>query len=137
MKSVVIIPIKANSKRVKRKNFSLISGKPLYSFLLSKLKYCKFDEVYVDTDSLEVKKYCKNKNIKIIERLPKLAKDNANGNDLLNYHLKIIKADIYFQLFVTAPLLSIKSINRCISILKQNKNYDSIMTIKEIYSCFY
>ena len=105
--------------------------------MLNKLKKCNFDEVYVDTDSLEIKKFCNKNQIKIINRLPRLAKDNANGNDLLNYHQTIIKADIYFQLFVTAPLLSVKSINKCIKILKQNKKYDSILTIKTIYSWFW
>tara|TARA_Y100000992_G_C21214617_1_gene467208 strand:+ start:35 stop:688 length:654 start_codon:yes stop_codon:yes gene_type:complete len=136
-KIVAIIPIKSVSKRIRGKNFKLINGKPLYSILLNKLKKCNFDEVYVDTDSLEIKKFCNKNQIKIINRLPRLAKDNANGNDLLNYHQTIIKADIYFQLFVTAPLLSVKSINKCIKILKQNKKYDSILTIKTIYSWFW
>ena len=56
-----IIPIKSVSKRIRGKNFKLINGKPLYSILLNKLKKCNFDEVYVDTDSLEIKKFC-NKN---------------------------------------------------------------------------
>ena len=49
------------------------------------------------------------KNLKI---LSKLAKNNANGNDLLNYHQKLIKADCYFQLFVTSPLIKVSSINQ-------------------------
>ena len=69
--------------------------------------------------------------------LPKLALDSANGNDLLNYHAKIINADIYFQLFVTAPLLKIETINKCISLLKKSKTYDSILTVNKIYSWFW
>ena len=69
--------------------------------------------------------------------MPSLSKDSANGNDLLNYHAKIIDADIYFQLFVTAPLLSIKSINQSIKILLKNKNFDSIFTTKTIFSWFW
>lgn len=137
MKIVAIIPIKKNSKRVKGKNFKKIRGKPLYYFLLKKIKKCNFDSIYVDTDSNEIKKFCFKNNINYVKRQPKLAKDNANGNDLLNYHAKIIKADIYFQLFVTAPLLSVTSINKCINIIKKNKKYDSIMTIKKIYSWFW
>ena len=137
MKIVAIIPIKKNSKRVKGKNFKKIRGKPLYYFLLKKIKKCNFDSIYVDTDSNEIKKFCFKNNINYVKRQPKLAKDNANGNDLLIYHAKIIKADIYFQLFVTAPLLSVTSINKCINIIKKNKKYDSIMTIKKIYSWFW
>ena len=54
-KVVAIIPIKKNSKRVKGKNFKKINGRPLYSYLLNKLKKCEFDEIFVDTDSIEIK----------------------------------------------------------------------------------
>ena len=66
-----------------------------------------------------------------------MSKDQANGNDLLNYHRNLIKADIYFQLFITAPLLSVKTIKNCIAFLKKNKKYDSILTRHEIYSWFW
>lgn len=137
MKVVAIIPIKKNSKRVKKKNFRIINSKKLYQYLLEKLRYCHFDEIYIDSDSSEIEKYSKKKGFKFIKRKSYLSKDNANGNDLLNYHSSIINADIYFQLFVTAPLLSIKTINKCISILKKAKTKDSILTVNEIYSWFW
>jgi len=137
MKTVAIVPIKLNSKRVKGKNFKIVLGKPLYQYLLDKIKRCNFDEIYIDSDSNEIKRYCLKKGFNFIKRLPKLAKDNANGNDLINYHGQIIEADLYFQLFITSPLLSVKTINRCISILKKNKNFDSILTVKEIYTWFW
>ena len=57
MKIVAIIPIKKISQRVKNKNFLKINKKPLFRYLLDKIKKCNFDEVYVDSDSLKVKKY--------------------------------------------------------------------------------
>ena len=42
-----------------------------------------FDEIYLDSDSKEIQKYSIRKGYKFINRLPRLAKDNANGNDLL------------------------------------------------------
>lgn len=137
MKTVAIIPIKSRSTRVKGKNFKKIFGKPLYTFLLDKIKKCQFEEIYVDTDSDEIKKYCIKNNIKIINRLPKLAKDNANGNDLLNYHYKLIKADLYFQLFITSPLITIKTINNCIKKLKKSKKHDSIVTSRRIFTWYW
>tara|TARA_B100001057_G_scaffold501262_1_gene622812 strand:+ start:5941 stop:6588 length:648 start_codon:yes stop_codon:yes gene_type:complete len=137
MKIIAIIPIKNNSQRVHKKNFKMINGKPLYRYLLDNLSRCNFDEIYVDSDSKEIENYCKKKNYSFIKRIPNLSKDSANGNDLLNYHSTIIKADIYFQLFITSPLLKISTINKCISILKKNKKYDSIFTIKKIHSWFW
>ena len=137
MKIVAIIPIKTNSVRVKNKNFRLINKIPLYRYLLDKLKKTNFDEIYVDSDSLEIKKYCKSMGYKFIQRKTYLAKNNANGNDLLNYHSKIVNADIYFQLFITAPLLKIETINKCIEIMKSKKKYDSILTAKSVYTWFW
>ena len=137
MKIVAIITIKSNSKRIPGKNFKIVKGKPLYRYLLDKLDKTNFDEIYIDTDSKEIQKYSNKKNFKFIKRLNYLRKDNANGNDLLNYHAKIIKADIYFQLFVTAPLISIKTINNCIRQLKHSRVHDSILTVNSIYSWFW
>ena len=132
MKIIAIIPIKSNSKRVPKKNFKMINGKPLYRYLLDNLSKCNFDEIYVDSNSKQIEKFFLKKNYSYIKRLPKLAKDNANGNHLLNYHAKLINADYYFQLFVTAPLLKIKSINKCIKILKLTKILTSILTVKKL-----
>lgn len=136
-KTVVIIPIKKKSERIKSKNFIKVNNKKLYEITLDKMQKCNFDEIYVDTDSDEIKEFCLKNNLNFIQRLKRLTKNNANGNDLLNYHAEIIDSDFYFQIFVTAPLLSIKTINNCIKILKSNKNYDSILTINKIYSWFW
>ena len=137
MKCIAIIPIKKRSSRVKKKNFKIVNNKKLYQFFINKIRKCGFDKIYVDSDSSEIKNYCKKNKINFINRKSYLAKDNANGNDLLNYHSSLIKADIYFQLFITAPLLSVKTIKNCITFLKKNSNYDSILTTHEIYSWFW
>ena len=136
-KTVAIIPIKSKSERIPGKNLKKINGVPFYQFLLKKLKKCNFDEVYIDTDSKQVKEFAKKNNFYVINRLKRLSTKNANGNDLLNYHFKLIKADYYFQLFVTSPLLSVKSINKCIRKLMKNKKIDSIFTTKSVYTWFW
>jgi CMP-N-acetylneuraminic acid synthetase len=137
MKTIAIVPIKQKSERVPGKNFKNINGKPLYKFMLEKIVKCEFDEVFVDTDSKKIKNFCRQKNIKIIDRLKKLSKNSASGNDLLNYHQKIIDADIYFQVFITSPLMKIETINNCIKFLKKNKKHDSILTAKSNYTWYW
>jgi len=137
MKTVAIIPIKKKSQRVPGKNFKKIRGKALYEYTLEKVKKCNFDEIYVDTDSKEIKNYCEAKKINIINRLRSLSKNTANGNDLINYHAKIVDADLYFQLFITSPLIKVSTINKCIEKLSKSKKYDSILTVNKIYSWFW
>ena len=137
MKTVALIPIKAKSERIKNKNFRSLNGVPLYEHFLNKLKKCSFDEIYVDTDSEEIKQFAINKGFRHIRRLPELVKSNASGNDLLKYHASIIKADYYFQLFITAPLLKSETINNAIDILKNDSYHDSIFTAIEISSWFW
>jgi len=136
MKTVAVIPIKSNSERVKSKNFRLINSSPLYTYILQTASKANFDEIYVDTDSEEIKDYGRGLGYKIIDRLPELAKNTANGNDLIIYHQKIIEADCFFQLFATAPLILHGTINQCIDIMKEGF-YDSILTAEEIYSWFW
>lgn len=136
MKNVAIIPIKSNSERVKSKNFRLINNLPLYTYIMRTVHMANFDEIYVDTDSEEIKEYGLSLGYKIINRVPILAENSANGNDLMNYHQSIITADNYFQLFATAPLLSAETINKCIEIINEGV-HDSILTAEEIFSWFW
>lgn len=134
MKIVCIVPIKSISKRVKSKNFRIIENKPLYAYILDKLKYTHFDKIYIDSDSSEIENYTKKNKFEFISRDPFLSKDSANGNDLLMHHQKLIDADLYFQIFVTAPLLKVETINKCIKILKNDKSIDSILTSKSLHT---
>ena len=137
MKKVVIVPIKAQSERVVGKNFRIVNDKPLYRFLLDKLPETNFDEIYIDSDSDEIKEYCKKMGFFFIERKLELTSKSANGNDLLNYHHQLIESDLYFQMFVTSPLLTTESMNNCIQLLESSIEHDSIMTVKFLHTWFW
>ncbi len=130
MKKACFIPIKLNSERIPGKNFRILCGKPLYQYIIENaIKADCFDDIYVDTNSEEVKAFCKNNNIKIIERLEELTKNTANGNDLLNYHYDLFSNyEYYFQLFATAPFLQPDSIRRAVNTLSESNVYDSTFT---------
>ena len=129
MKTVAFIPIKSFSERIKHKNFLPFRGRKLYEHIILKaISSNRFDDIYVDTDSTEIKNYCKGK-VSIINRLDVLVSDSANGNDLLNYHRELhSNYDIYFQLFVTAPYLQIQTIQNCVDELSNTTAHDSIFT---------
>ena len=107
MRTACFIPIKAGSERVKGKNLRILNGKPLYRYICEHVKEADvFDDVYIDTDSAEISAYAKTIGFEVIERLPELAGNTANGNDLLVHHLELHpEYDYYFQLFATAPYM--------------------------------
>ena len=122
------ITIKNNSKRVKQKNFQKLNELPLWKHLIHELHE---HNVFVDTDSDLIKTYCNNNNIQIIDRIPKLLQDSANGNDLLEHWItKYPNFEYYFQIHVTSPFTTENTIKDCVKILTNNK-YDSVFTAYE------
>lgn len=130
MKKACFIPIKSNSERVPGKNFRILCDKPLYQYIIENaIAAGCFDDIYVDTNSAEVKAFCEKNNVKVIERKEELARNTANGNDLLNYHYDLHpEYDLYFQLFATAPYLQPSSISRAVNTLAESNMYDSTFT---------
>ena len=139
MKVAATIPIKSNSTRVKNKNFRLLGDKPLYEYIIDHCIQAEcFDDIYVDTDSQDIKDYCIQNKIKWIERKPELTLDTANGNDVFHYDIDFIgHYDFYFQLYATAPFLKPETINACVDKLTHTTKYDSILTATEEYGWFW
>lgn len=130
MKTACFIPIKSNSERVKGKNFRLIGGKALYRIIIEKaLQANCFDDIYVDTNSDEIKSFALSAGAQVIDRDPQLALNSANGNDLLIHHMNLKpEYDFFFQLFATAPLISIETLQLCVSKLTLTAEHDSVFT---------
>lgn len=139
MRTACFIPIKANSERVPGKNFRILNGKKLYQYICEHVKAADvFDDVYIDTNSPEIMAYAKEQGFLVIERKPELARNTANGNDLLVYHGELYpQYDYYFQLFATAPYLQPASIQACYNTLLSSGEYDSCFTATENHGFFW
>lgn len=139
MKTACFIPIKANSERVPGKNLRMLNGKKLYQYICDHVKEADvFDDVFVDTNSQEVVDYAKRLGFQVIDRKPELAKNTANGNDLLMYHFdKYPCYDFYFQLFATAPYMQPDTIKACYYKLIASEEYDSCFTATENHSFYW
>lgn len=139
MKTACFIPIKSNSERVPGKNFRVLNGKKLYQYICEHVKAANvFDEVFIDTNSEEVAEYAKEQGFQVIPRKEELARNTANGNDLLIYHYELYpQFDYYFQLFATAPYLQPESIKNCVTSLIQSEEYDSCFTATEHHGFFW
>ena len=133
MRTACFIPIKRNSERVVGKNFRVLNGKKLYMYIIEHVIEADcFDDIYIDSNSDEIKEYTLSKGLNYIERREELTRNTANGNDLLLYHHGLHpEYDYYFQLFATAPYLLPKTIRACCDALVLSNEYDSCMTVLE------
>ena len=130
MSVACFIPIKSSSERVPGKNFRILNGKKLYEYIIEHaLAAGVFDDIFIDTNSDEIKAFAEKLGCKIIDRREELARNTANGNDLLNHHFELFpNYDYYFQLFATAPYLQPNSIKACVDALTDSSIYDSCFT---------
>lgn len=138
MKSASFIPVKAKSERVPGKNLKMLNGLKLYQHIFYHVKESGvFDDVYVDTDCEEITGFAEKMKFHVIERLPSLAENTANGNDLLMHHLSLHpEYDVYFQAFATAPFLQPESIRSCFQKIAEDSVYDSCFTATENHGFF-
>ena len=81
----IVIPARANSKRVINKNIKKLNGKPLINHIFEKLNHEKIKEkIFVTSDSLKIKKLSSSfKNIKFVKRPKKYATTNSTIEEAL------------------------------------------------------
>lgn len=132
MKTVAIVPMKLNNRRLPQKNTKCFTnGKPLCYYILSTLlRIDKIDEVYV---------YCSNSNItefipdgvKYIKRSESLDKDTTSMTEVLTCFTKEVFADVYVMTHTTAPFISKESIEMGLEAVL-NGDYDSAFAAKKL-----
>ena len=126
-------------RKIKKKNFRILNKKPLYKHTIDKvIKIKDFDKIIVDTDSKEIQKYCVDRKISFIHRNKRLLKPKSNGNDLLKYWISIEpNYDLYFQIHVTSPFVSLNSIKKSVKILKAKNKFNSVFTAVKEFSWYW
>ena len=116
-----------------------MGGIPLYQRVINAvIESSVFEKIFVDTDSNEIKEYAESVGISIIDRLPHLSSDDANGNDLLcHWHALHPDFDYYFQMHATAPFITAEVLKDCVTKFISSKEHDSVMTAVEDYTWFW
>lgn len=85
-KFVAIIAVKKNSKRLRNKNLLKFKNKPLFLISISPLLKLKhMMDIFISTNSKEVKLICEKENIPIIWRGPNKSGSNEPLLDILKY----------------------------------------------------
>ena len=120
---LAIIPARAGSKRLPRKNILNLNGLPLISHTILAAKKSKYiDKVLVTSEDKEILDISKRSGANVIERPVELANDTATTTDVIEHVIKNFDNYDYIVLLQpTSPLRTEKHINEAIELLDTKK----------------
>ena len=132
MKTVAIVPMKLNNRRLPQKNTKCFTnGKPLCHYILSTLlKVKRIDEVYVYCSNPDIQEFIPE-GVKYLRRSSSLDQDITKMNEVLRCFANEVSADIYVMTHTTAPFIKKESIEKGLEAVKSGK-YDSSFAAKKL-----
>ncbi|HOV98514.1 MAG TPA: cytidyltransferase [Bacteroidota bacterium] len=132
MKVTAFLPAKGTSNRIPNKNTMLLDGEPMFLRSLKKLiQSTLINEVFLDTESLEIIEIASEVKCNILRRDPLLASNTTDGHMLFYNEVLQTDADICVQLLCTSPFIKLETIERGINFLQQNSEYDSVVAVRK------
>ena len=139
IKFLGIIPARAGSKGVKKKNFRMLNEKPLISYTIDEAKNSEFlDYFVVSSDDDDIKKFSHINNINFIERPKNISKDTTPMSDVIIHaieymqNVKKVFPENIVLLQPTTPFRTSKDIDNSIELyLKENSTSMVSLSIAE------
>jgi CMP-N-acetylneuraminic acid synthetase len=144
LKTIALLPLKANSERVPRKNFRSFCGKPLFRWMLDTLLGMpEVELIVINTDARHELTECglePNSRVLIRERKPELCGDFISMNSVIADDIVSVKSETYLMTHTTNPLLSEASIRGALAAYYQgteSAGRDSLFTVNKFQARFY
>ena len=136
--------MKANSVRVKGKNFRDFCGKPLFRWILDTLLQVKeLDQIVINTDARHIlaeNGLIDTDRITIRDRKPEICGDHVSMNLVLADDVANVPAHLYLMTHTTNPLMSADTIRKSIAAFMDAKaanSADSLFTVNKVQTRFY
>lgn len=141
---VALLPMKANSERVKGKNFREFCGKPLFRWILDTLlEVDEIDQVVINTDARHIlaeNGLVESDRVVIRDRKPEICGDLVSMNLVIADDVASVPADMYLMTHTTNPLMSADTIRGAIAAFREAQNAnrtDSLFTVDKVQTRFY
>jgi CMP-N-acetylneuraminic acid synthetase len=136
--------MKANSQRVKGKNFRPLHGKPLFRWVLDTLlDIHDIDRVVINTDARHIlleNGLTENERVQIRDRKVELCGDTVSMNVILADDIAAVPAETYLMTHTTNPMISkstvVTALQRYRSAISEG-SADSLFTVNKIQTRFY
>lgn len=139
---VALLPLKAHSARVPRKNFRPLAGKPLVRWILDTLLSVEeVSRVVINTDARSILAeigVVDSDRVLIRDRKPELCGDFVSMNLILEDDIAAVAADQYLMTHTTNPLISADTIRSAIERYRSaGPQVDSLFTVNRFQTRFY
>jgi CMP-N,N'-diacetyllegionaminic acid synthase len=134
MKPAIVIPARAGSKGVHKKNLRLVANQPLiYWTIIAALESCVTDQVFVSSDDPDIRFLAKSLGVKAVERPASLASDDTPMvdviTDLLLNSKSFVDIDSVILLQPTSPFRLSRDISACWDIFVNGGRTDSVFSV--------
>lgn len=132
MRTVAIVPMKLNNRRLPQKNTKCFTnGQPLCNYILSTLlKVDGIDDVYVYCSNPDIQEFIPE-GVRYLKRSTSLDQDTTKMNEVLQCFATEVPADIYVMTHTTAPFITKESIQRGLEAVKSG-GFDSSFAAKKL-----
>lgn len=132
MKTVAIVPMKLNNRRLPQKNTKCFTnGKPLCYYILSTLLTVQgVDEVYVYCSNPDIQEFIPE-GVKYLRRSESLDQDTTKMNEVLQAFAAEVPADIYVMTHTTAPFVKASSMEKGLQAVVSGE-YDSAFAAQKL-----
>jgi CMP-N,N'-diacetyllegionaminic acid synthase len=131
-----IIPARGGSKGIPRKNLCEVEGKHLIVRGIELLGQTECDQLFVSTDDAEIANISRKNGADVIDRPKELAEDQSSTESVL-FHavesLGLLPDDILVLHQITSPLILGASVNSAITLLKNDANLNSVLSVREAH----
>jgi len=141
---LALLPMKANSVRVKGKNFREFCGKALFRWILDTLLAVEeIDQIIINTDARHIlaeNGLVDTDRITIRDRKPEICGDHVSMNLVLADDVANVPADLYLMTHTTNPLMSAETIRNALAAFQQAQaagQADSLFTVDKVQTRFY
>jgi CMP-N-acetylneuraminic acid synthetase len=138
---VALVPMRHHSERVPGKNFRLLAGRPLYSYVLEALLACsEISQVVVDTDSPVIMEGISAEfpAVRVIERPQHLRGGDVETNEVILHDIQVTAGEFYLQTHCTNPLVRSTTFSDAIRVFRERyPEHDSLFSVTRLQKRFW
>jgi CMP-N-acetylneuraminic acid synthetase len=143
-KTVALLPMKANSERVRGKNFREFCGKPLFRWMLDTLlEVEEIDQIIINTDARQIladNGLVDTDRVTIRDRKPEICGDFVSMNLVIADDVASVDSEVYLMTHTTNPLMSADTVRQALAAFRAARDAgqaDSLFTVDKVQTRFY